>query len=74
MNSVDLANNLITRAMNLQLFEVKRMLDGPLEFNGSVPFDIRANQECAWFNVYAVSQKEAEAKVDAWFDRTDLDD
>ena len=32
MNSVEEANNLINRVKNLQTFEVKRMLDGPLEF------------------------------------------
>jgi hypothetical protein len=75
MNSAEQSTAFITRVMNLKDFEVKRMLDGPLEFTGGpIPFDIRANQECAWFNVYAVNQKEAEAKVDAWLDRTDLDD
>lgn len=65
----------IDRIMNLQEFEVKRMLDGPLEFTGGrIPFDIRANHDCAWFKVLAVSQKEAEQRVDAWLNRTELDD
>jgi hypothetical protein len=53
--------------MSLTEFEVKRMLDEPLELRGGrIPFDIRANQECIWFKVLAVSQQEAEHQVDAW--------
>jgi hypothetical protein len=67
MNSVEQANAFINRVKNLQTFEVKRMLDEPLEFRGGrVPFDIRANQECAWFKVIALTQKEAEEMVDRW--------
>ena len=67
MNSVEQATAFIDRVKNLQTFEVKRMLDEPLEFRGGrVPFDIRANQECAWFKVVALSQKEAEEMVDRW--------
>jgi hypothetical protein len=61
--------------MNLKEFEVKRMLDEPLAFTGGpIPFDIRANQECIWFKVLALSQKEAEIMVDKWLDRRDLED
>ena len=57
----------LTRVMSLTEFEVKRMLDEPLELRGGrIPFDIRANQECIWFKVLAVSQQEAEHQVDAW--------
>ena len=67
MNSAEQANAFIDRVKNLKTFEVKRMLDEPLEFRGGrIPFDIKANQECAWFQVLAVSQKEAEEMVDAW--------
>ena len=67
MNSIEQANAFIDRVKNLQTVEVKRMLDEPLEFRGGrVPFDIRANQECAWFKVVALSQKEAEEMVDRW--------
>jgi hypothetical protein len=70
MNTVDQANALINRVMNSREFEVKRLMDEPLQFirGGSVPFDIRANQECAWFKVLALSQQEAEAKVDNWLE------
>jgi len=67
MNAVEEANALISRAMGMQVFEVKRMMDEPLQFRGGrIPFDIRANQECAWFKVHALTQKEAEQQVDDW--------
>jgi hypothetical protein len=57
----------LNRVMALKEFEVKRLLDEPLRFTGgSIPFDIRANQECVWFKVLAVSQREAESQVDEW--------
>ena len=67
MNSVDMANDLINRAKNLKLFEVERELDdNGILFDGTVPFDIRATQDKAWFKVYAVTVEEAEAQVDNW--------
>lgn len=57
----------LNRVMALQEFEVMRPLNEPLQLNGGrIPFDIRANQECIWFKVLAISQKEAEEQVDAW--------
>lgn len=66
MNSVDMANDLINRAKNLKLFEVKRMLENGIMFNGTVPFDIKGKDDCYWIYAYAVTQEEAEAQVDAW--------
>jgi hypothetical protein len=75
MNSAEQSTAFITRVMNLKEFEVKRMLDEPLAFTGGpIPFDIRANQECAWFKVLAVSQREAENQVDEWLKKHNLDD
>lgn len=68
MNSVEIANALINRAKNLQEFEVRRFIDGPIFFNGSVPFDMSVNEGCAWFRVLAVSQSEAESAVDSWLE------
>ena len=65
-NSIDMANDLINRAKNLKKFEVKRMLEDGILFNGPVPFDIKGKDECYWIYAYAVSQEEAEAKVDEW--------
>ncbi len=65
----------LNRVMALKEFEVKRLLDEPLRFTGGrIPFDIRANQECVWFKVLAVSQQEAENKVNAWLNREELND
>jgi hypothetical protein len=59
----------LNRVMLLNEFEVKRMLDEPLQLRGGrIPFDIRANQECIWFKVLAVSQAEAECQVDNWLE------
>lgn len=66
MNSVDMANDLINRAKNLKKFEVKRMLEDGILFNGPVPFDIKGRDDCYWIYAYAVTQEEAEAQVDAW--------
>jgi hypothetical protein len=67
--------DVMNRLMSLNEFEVKRMLDEPLQFTGGrIPFDIRANQECIWFKVLAVSQQEAENKVDAWLNREEPND
>jgi hypothetical protein len=69
MNAAQDSTDFITRVMNLKEFEVKRILDEPLQFRGgSIPFDIRANQDCAWFKLLAVTQKEAEGKVDHWLE------
>jgi hypothetical protein len=71
MNSVDMANDLINRARNLKKFEVKRMLEDGILFNGPVPFDIKGKDDCYWIYAYAVTQEDAEAQVDMWLsDRT----
>jgi len=65
--SIDMAQDLINRAKNLQLFEVERDIgDNGIFFDGQVPFDIRANQTTAWFKVYATTKEEAESQVDNW--------
>ena len=67
-DSLELAKNIIDRAKNLQQFEVKRILEHSLRFDGVIPFDMRANQDCAWFKVLAVSEKEANKIVDEWLE------
>jgi hypothetical protein len=66
MNSVDMAHDLIHRARNLKLFEVKRYLENGIMFDGSVPFDIKGKDDCYCIYAYGVTQEEAEAKVDIW--------
>ena len=66
-NSVDMANDLINRARNLKEFVVERDIgDNGIFFDGEVPFNVRANQDHAWFKVLALTQEDAEAQVDAW--------
>jgi hypothetical protein len=66
MNSVDMANDLINRAKNLKKFEVKRLLENGILFDGTIPFDIKGRDDCYWIYAYAVTQEEAEAQVDTW--------
>jgi hypothetical protein len=66
MNSVDMANDLINRAKNLKKFEVKRLLENGIAFNGTIPFDIKGKDDCYWIYAYALTQEEAEAQVDTW--------
>jgi hypothetical protein len=66
MNSVDMANDLINRAKNLQKFEVVRELEEGINFNGSVPFDISGVGNYFQFFLYAITQEDAEAQVDTW--------
>jgi hypothetical protein len=66
MNSVDMANDLINRAKNLKLFEVKRFLENGIMFDGTVPFDIKGKDDCFWIYAYDITQEAAEAQVDNW--------
>jgi hypothetical protein len=62
-----MANDLINRAKNLKKFEVKRILENGILFNGTIiPFDIKGKGDCYWIYAYAVTQEEAEAQVDTW--------
>ena len=62
----ELADNLITRAKNMQEFVVEREWD--LIPTGVVKFDIQHTVgEPARLFVYALTQEEAERMVDDWF-------
>ena len=67
MNSVEMASDLINRARNLKEFIIERDIsEHGIFFDGSVPFDIKATQDKAWFKVYAITKEDAEAQVDNW--------
>jgi hypothetical protein len=66
MNSVDMTQDLINRARNLQKFEVVRDLENGIMFNGAVPFDIKSNGTEFSIYTFAITQEEAEAQVDTW--------
>ena len=59
MNSVDMATALITRAKNLQEFTVEVDLDGPIQLNGHVPFDLSIKDGMLTAKVYALEFDEA---------------
>jgi len=59
MNSVELANNLIFRAKNLNEFVVEVDLEEPVRFNGVVPFDLTINDLHLTAKVYALDFDEA---------------
>jgi hypothetical protein len=63
-----ITQSIINRAKNLKQIEVKRILEHTVRFDGVIPFDMRANEDCAWFKVWAVTEQEAEQIVDEWLD------
>jgi hypothetical protein len=62
----DIANSLIYRAKNGQVFYVYRTVINGIRFNGAVPFDITILDDQAEFAVLALTQDEAELQVDQW--------
>ena len=59
MNSIDMANNLIFRAKNLQEFIVTTELPEGFRFNGVVPFDLQIVGKQLEAQVWAVDFEEA---------------
>lgn len=59
MNSVDMANNLIFRAKNLQEYIVETEVPGGLRLNGVVPFDISIKDGVLTAKVLAMDFNEA---------------
>jgi len=68
MNVKEQAENLIYRAMNLQEFEVLRD-ENEMILNGTIRYDIRHRPGTPYrITVPAMSQKEAETRVDEWIE------
>jgi len=59
MNSVDMANDLIFRAKNLQEFIVETTVPEDFRFNGIVPFDMTIENSVICANVFHVDSNEA---------------
>jgi hypothetical protein len=59
MNSVDMANNLISRAKNLQEFTVTTDVPEDFRFNGVIPFDMEIKEGVIYAKVYGVDFNEA---------------
>jgi hypothetical protein len=68
MNSVDMANNLIFRAKNLQEFVVETEVPDNFRFNGVVPFDMSINDNIISAKVLAIDFNEAVSLLDNWLE------
>jgi hypothetical protein len=66
MNSVDMANNLIFRAKNLQEFIVETDTPEDFRFNGVVPFDMSITDGVISAKVLAIDFDEAVNIFDEW--------
>ena len=66
MNSVDMANNLIFRAKNLQEFVVETNTPEDFRFNGVVPFDMTIVEGIISAKVLAIDFDEAVNIFDEW--------
>ena len=67
------AKDVIERAKNSTYFEVTITLNGPMHFNGRVPFDMKSDGTTATFNVLAESHEEADALVRGWMNGNEKD-
>jgi hypothetical protein len=68
MNSVDMANNLIFRAKNLQEFIVETNTPDDFRFNGIVPFDMTVVEGVISAKVLAIDFDEAVNIFDKWLE------
>jgi len=64
MNSVDMANNLIFRAKNLNEFTVTTEVPDDFRFNGEIPFDMQIKDSIITARVWAVDFDEAAKRLD----------
>ena len=64
MNSVDMANNLIFRAKNLNEFTVTTEVPDDFRFNGEIPFDMQIKDSIITAKVWAVDFDEAAKRLD----------
>ena len=68
MNSVDMANNLIFRAKNLQEFTVTTDVPENFRFNGVIPFDIEIKENIIYAKVFGIDFNEAVNKLNDWLE------
>ena len=68
MNSVDMANNLIFRAKNLQEFVVTTEVPRDFRLNGVVPFDIHITEGILEAKVWAVDFNEAAHRLNEYLE------
>jgi len=68
MNSVDMMQNLIHRAKNLQEFVVTTSVPEDFRFNGLIPFDMKIDEGQIEAKVYGLDFNEAVDKFDKWLE------
>ena len=68
MNSVDMANDLIFRAKNLQEFIVETDVPQDFRFNGVVPFDMTIEDNIIGAKVFAVDFNEAVKRLNEFLE------
>jgi len=64
MNSIDMANDLIFRAKNLQEFVVETDVPEDFRFNGVIPFDMQIKDSIISAKVMALDFDEAVIQLD----------
>jgi len=64
MNSIDMANDLIFRAKNLQEFVVETDVPEDFQFNGVIPFDMQIKDSIITAKVMALDFNEAVTQLD----------
>jgi hypothetical protein len=64
MNSVDMMQNLIHRAKNLQEFVVETAVPEDFQFNGVIPFDMHIKDSIISAKVMALDFDEAVTQLD----------
>jgi len=68
MNTVDMANDLINRAKNLQEFVVTTAVPEDFRFNGTIPFDMQITEGEIYAKVYGIDFNEAVSIFDKWLE------
>ena len=64
MNSVEIANKLINRAMKLNEFTITTEVPDDFRFNGLVPFDMKITDGIITAVVYGIDFDEAAGRLD----------
>lgn len=68
MNSVDMMQNLIHRAKNLEEFVVTTDVPDDFRFNGLVPFDMQISEGVITAKVYGIDFNEAVERLNEYLE------
>ena len=70
----DIFDNTMQKIKKMQVFEIKREVGANWIPHGTVPFDIKAKNGVATFEVYAEFLQDAEDQVSRYLERQDEDE